>query len=126
MIEKKVGWSTAASLAVTITFGLIHWLAPGLASPPAYIVGGLATLVTFGVGYWAPHTHLPPALPKPAPDPVALRAAENERRWTEARKRGGYTGGMAAEDMAPPAKMPSGAIPPQVQPPATGTGTTAP
>jgi hypothetical protein len=34
--------------------------------------------------------------------PVADRAAESERRWIEARKRGGYTGGGAAEDMRPP------------------------
>jgi hypothetical protein len=38
----------------------------------------------------------------PEPDPVADRAAESERRWAEARRRGGYTGGGAAEDMRPP------------------------
>jgi hypothetical protein len=46
------------------------------------------------------------------------RAVESERRWIEARKQGGYTGGGAAEDMAPPPTD----VPSLVQPPATTTG----
>ena len=56
-------------------------------------------------------------------DPATQRATESERRWIEARKRGGYTGGAALEDMGPPVNVPSASTP-AVQPPATGTGST--
>ena len=113
MIEKKVGWSTAASLAVTITFGIVHWLAPGLSTPPAYIVGGLATLVTFAAGYLAPHTHL-----RPEPPP--------ERGWVGPRvPASSLTSSPVSSSLGPDVKV-TYAPAPAVQPPATGTGTAAP
>jgi hypothetical protein len=54
----------------------------------------------------------PPPRPPTVPDPAADRAAESERRWIEARKRGGYTGGGPASEMPPPpTDVPSVATP---------------